>query len=131
MIKEENLKGNCVFHPEIHENIFKNETRKAEDVVLNPEAMNFFVKRNLTKIKNEKDWKKKVDNRPGNGTSFANKITIPKKFDLKTSKFDKEEFEKMEDLLSTNHKRSNSAYLDKKRLSSSGGNFDVNVIYFI
>jgi len=128
MAKEENIKGICVFHPKIHENVFKYETRKAEDIVLNPEAMNFFINRNLTKKKDEKDWKNKVDNRPGNGSFYANKLTIPKKFDLKTSKFDKEEFEKMEDLLPIRHKRSNSAFLDKKRISCK--KFDVNVIFF-
>ena len=122
------MKRNCVFQPETHDNVFKYETRKAEDVVLNPEAMNFFVNRNLTKKKNEKDWKNKVDNRPGNGSLYTNRLTIPKKYDLKTSKVDKEEFEKMEDLLPIRHKRSNSAFLDKKRLFSK--KFDVNVKFF-
>ena len=128
MAKEENMKGNCVFRPEIHENVFKYETRKAEQVVLNPEAMNFFVNRNLAKKKNEKDWKNKVDNRPGNGSLYSNRLTIPKKFDLKTSKVDKEEFDKMEDLLPSKHKRSNSLFLDKKRITSK--NFDVIVKFY-
>ena len=125
MVKEENMRGNCAFRPEIHENIFKYETRKAEEIVLNPEAMSYFVNRNLTKKKDEEDWKKKVDNRPGNGSLYANKLTVPKNFDLKTSKVDKEEFEKMEDLLPTKHKRSNSAFNYKKNFSSP--KFDVNV----
>ena len=81
--------------------------------MLNPEAMNYFVNRNLnlTTKKDEEEWKRKVDNRPGNGSLYMNKLNFPKNFNLKTSKVDKEEFENIEDLLPTKHKRSISKYV--------------------
>jgi len=119
----------CKFQPEIHENKFKFETRKAQDIVINPEALNYFVNRNLTKKKEEEAWKKIVDKKPGNGAIYINKLTIPKNTNLYTINFcPKEEKLKMEEFLHPKHKRATSVYC-KNRLSMDSLEIEVNFIF--
>lgn len=115
----------CKFQPEIHENKFRFETRKAEDIVLNPEALNYFVKRNLAKKKEDDAWKIIVDKRPGTGAVYINKLTIPQNVKLCTSKLDPiEEKLRMEDFLHPKHKRATSEH-NKNRLSMDSVKIEV------
>jgi len=93
--------------------------------VVNPEALNFFVKRNLAKKKEDEAWQKIVDKRPGTGAVYINKLTIPQNVKLCTSKLDpKEEKLRMEDFLRSKHKRATSEY-NKNRLSMDSVQIEV------
>ena len=47
----------CKFQPEIHDNIFRYENRKSEDIIINPEAMNYFLSKKNLKKKNDEEKK--------------------------------------------------------------------------
>jgi len=123
----------CKFQPEIHDNKFKDDKKKAEDIVLNPEALNHFLKRNLGKKKEDEAWKKIVDKRPGNGAVYINKLTIPQNIKLCTSKFEPiDEKLKIEDFLDpkTKNKRVSSEYR-KNKLSMDSIEIQVDITCFV
>ena len=126
---ENNIYEECNFQPQINENIFKYDSRKAEDIVVNPEALNFFVNRNLAKKKQDVAWKEIVDKRPGNGAVYINKLTIPHNIKLCTSKLDNiDEQSKMKDSLFPKRGFSEN---NKKRLSMDSFEIEVKILIFI
>lgn len=95
---------------------------------MNPEALNYFVNRNLSKKREEEAWKRIVDKRPGTGAIYINKLTIPQNIKLFTNKLDhKEEKLKMEDFLKPKHKRALSEY-NKTRISMDSEEIEVKFL---
>jgi hypothetical protein len=76
----------CIHRPEIHCNMLKYDTLKANEVVNDPESYNLYIKKKQV-IKNKQiEEEKKRSMTPGSGKIWKDKVTIPKEFNLELNK---------------------------------------------